>query len=34
MICGMTYDLHTGCRSLPLGTLCDTMRWVCWLFVG
>ena len=20
-------------RSVPLGTLCDTMRWVCWLFV-
>ena len=26
--------LTHGCRSRPLGTLCDTMRWVCWLFVG
>ena len=26
--------LAHGCRSRPLGTLCDTMRWVCWLFVG
>ena len=22
-----------GCRSVPLGTLCDAMRWVCRLFV-
>ena len=26
--------LAHGCKSVPLGTLCDTMRWVCWLFVG
>ena len=25
--------LSHGCRSVPLGTLCGTMRWVCWLFV-
>ena len=25
--------LAHGCRSVPFGTLCDTMRWVCWLFV-
>ena len=24
--------LAHGCRSVPLGTLCDTMRWVCRLF--
>ena len=26
--------LAHGCRSVPHGTFCDTMRWVCWLFVG
>ena len=26
--------LAYGCRTIPLGTLCDTMRWVCWMFVG
>ena len=26
--------LADGCRSVPLGTLCDTMRWVRRLFVG
>ena len=26
--------LAHGCRSVPHGTFFDTMRWVCWLFVG
>ena len=32
MVCGMAYDLH-WCRSVPLGTLCDTTRWCAWSIV-